>query len=88
LDCGAWLAYRTITPTIHSAASSISRAGNDALCKSNCVTSRGLPIIMRPMLDFERAAADAQGRVSAEDENAGRSASAVLPGREGWLRFA
>ena len=33
-------AHRTIALTIHSAVSSISRAGNDALCNSSCVTSR------------------------------------------------
>ena len=33
-------AQRTIVLTIHSAASSISRDGSDARCKSSCVTSR------------------------------------------------
>ena len=41
-----------------------------------------LPVVVRPMLDFERAAADTQGGISAENENAGRGASPVLPGCE------
>ena len=42
-------------------------------------------IVMRPMLDFEDAAADTQSRISAENENARRCPSAVLPGRQFFL---
>ena len=39
-------------------------------------------VVVRPMFDFERATADTQGGIGAENEDAGRCASAVLPGRQ------
>ena len=45
------------------------------------VNADSLPIVVRSVLDFKRSAAHAQGRVSPENENARRGASAVLPRR-------
>ena len=44
-----------------------------------------LAIVVRTVLDFQRAAAHAQGGISAKHKNAGRGASAVLPWRELFL---
>ena len=49
------------------------------------INSDRLAVVMGPVLDFKRAAAHAQGGISAENENARRRASAVLPRRELFL---
>jgi hypothetical protein len=49
------------------------------------INANHLTVVVRPVLDFKGTAADAQGRISAENQNAGRRASAVLPRGEFFL---